>query len=289
MLLRATRLWAMSPTRPTVSPSTRPLIRRMVKMSSRPCVGCSWAPSPALMTLQCRCWASRCGAPGDGVAHHHHVDAHRLDVLGRVDERLALADAGAARREVDGVGAEALGGEAEAGPRARGRLEEEVDDDLALEVGCASCGGAGRPRRTPRRCRGWSRSRPGSGLPGRAGGGASRRRGFGSRVASSTVTASFLQDGQRARILSPGRDRTGSRAMRKNTRHGVEWTWISRARQNGIRKAGRQERKKRHFFRSCLPAFVMVFVQLHHFAQWLRLDEVLRPAGRVVDGRGGSG
>ncbi len=64
MLLRATRLWAMSPTRPTVSPSTRPLIRRMVKMSSRPCVGCSWAPSPALTTLQCRCWASRCGAPG---------------------------------------------------------------------------------------------------------------------------------------------------------------------------------------------------------------------------------
>ena len=33
-----------------------------------------------------------------GMAHHHHVDAHRLDVLGRVDERLALADAGAARR-----------------------------------------------------------------------------------------------------------------------------------------------------------------------------------------------
>ena len=64
MLLRATRLWAMSPTRPTVSPSTRPLIRRMVKMSSSPCVGCSWAPSPALTTLQCRCWASRCGAPG---------------------------------------------------------------------------------------------------------------------------------------------------------------------------------------------------------------------------------
>ena len=123
----------MSPTKPTVSPSTRPLSRRMVKMSRSPCVGCSWAPSPALTTPQWRCWASRCG-PRHRMAHHHHVDAHRLDVLGGVDERLALADAGAARREVVGVGAEALGREGEAGPRARGRLEKQVDDHLALEV-----------------------------------------------------------------------------------------------------------------------------------------------------------
>src|SRR6516164_785451 len=100
MLLRATRLWAMSPTRPTVRPAIRPLMRRMVKMSSRPCVGCSWAPSPALMT-----------------AHYDDVDAHRLDVLGGVDEGLALVDARAGHGEVVGVGTEALGSEAEAGAR----------------------------------------------------------------------------------------------------------------------------------------------------------------------------
>src|SRR5262249_49043419 len=44
------------------------------------------------------------------------------------------ADAGAGAGEVDGVGAEAPGGQAEAGARPGGRLEEEIDDDLALEV-----------------------------------------------------------------------------------------------------------------------------------------------------------
>src|SRR5207244_12623585 len=62
------------------------------------------------------------------------VDAEGLDGPGRVDERLALADAGAGGGEVDDVGAEAAGGQAEAGARPRGRLEEEVDDHLALEV-----------------------------------------------------------------------------------------------------------------------------------------------------------
>src|SRR5205085_10291913 len=70
-----------------------------------------------------------------GVPDHDGVDAHRLDVLGRVDERLALAQAGAAGREVEGVGPEPAGGEAEAGAGARGRLEEQVGDDPALEVG----------------------------------------------------------------------------------------------------------------------------------------------------------
>ena len=49
MFERATREWLMSPTRPTVRPSIRPLARRMVNRSSRPWVGCSCAPSPALM------------------------------------------------------------------------------------------------------------------------------------------------------------------------------------------------------------------------------------------------
>ena len=33
-------------------------------MSSRPWVGCSWAPSPALITEQPTFWDSRCGVPG---------------------------------------------------------------------------------------------------------------------------------------------------------------------------------------------------------------------------------
>ena len=45
-----------------------------------------------------------------------------------------LRGAGAARGEVERVGPEPPGGQAEADARARGRLEEEVDDDLALQV-----------------------------------------------------------------------------------------------------------------------------------------------------------
>ena len=67
MLLRATRLWAMSPTRATVSPAIVPRRWRIVKMSRRPCVGCSCAPSPALMTLTRgdRCCVRSFGAPAD--------------------------------------------------------------------------------------------------------------------------------------------------------------------------------------------------------------------------------
>ena len=66
MFDRATRECAMSPSRPTVRPSIRPLARRIVIRSSSPWVGCSWAPSPALMIEQPTCWASRCGVPGVG-------------------------------------------------------------------------------------------------------------------------------------------------------------------------------------------------------------------------------
>src|SRR5205814_90288 len=41
MLERATRLWAMSPTMATLSPSKWPLCSRMVSRSSSACVGCS--------------------------------------------------------------------------------------------------------------------------------------------------------------------------------------------------------------------------------------------------------
>ena len=43
----------------------RPLLRRMVSASSKACVGCSCAPSPALMTAQSTLRASRCTAPAE--------------------------------------------------------------------------------------------------------------------------------------------------------------------------------------------------------------------------------
>ena len=73
--------------------------------------------------------------PGRRVADDHHVGPHRLDVLGRVDERLALGEARDARGEVLGVGREPLGGQAEAGAGAGRVLEEEVEDDPPLERG----------------------------------------------------------------------------------------------------------------------------------------------------------
>ena len=49
---RATRECEMSPQIATLSPVMRPLRRRMVNASSSAWVGCSWLPSPALMTAQ---------------------------------------------------------------------------------------------------------------------------------------------------------------------------------------------------------------------------------------------
>ena len=62
---RATRLCRTSPTMVIRRPSSSPRWRRIVKASSRACVGCSWVPSPALTTLERTqpLLASRCGAP----------------------------------------------------------------------------------------------------------------------------------------------------------------------------------------------------------------------------------
>ena len=65
---RATRLCSTSPTIVTRSPSSasplpRPNLRLMVNASSSAWVGCSCAPSPALITLPRTQPASRCGAP----------------------------------------------------------------------------------------------------------------------------------------------------------------------------------------------------------------------------------
>ncbi len=71
--------------------------------------------------------------PWRAVAHDDCVDSHGFDILGRVDEGFALADARSARAEIDGIGAKAASGQAETGARARGRLEEQIDDGFAVQ------------------------------------------------------------------------------------------------------------------------------------------------------------
>src|SRR5881394_3082406 len=77
--------------------------------------------------------AEELGGTGRAVTNHHHVDAHRLEILGRIDQRLALRHGRARRRHVDCIGRKALLGELERDARARGRLEEEIDDRLAAQ------------------------------------------------------------------------------------------------------------------------------------------------------------
>src|SRR2546423_9566552 len=62
-----------------------------------------------------------------------HVDAHRLQVSRRVDERLAFLHAGAGRRDVYGVGRQSLLRELERNPRSRRRFEEQIDDRGAAQ------------------------------------------------------------------------------------------------------------------------------------------------------------
>ena len=65
-LERATRLCRRSPTIATVSPVISPLRWRIVRRSSNAWVGCSWVPSPALITGHSTRRASKCGAPEEG-------------------------------------------------------------------------------------------------------------------------------------------------------------------------------------------------------------------------------
>ena len=66
MLERATRLCRMSPQMATVRPARRPRRRRMVSASRSAWVGCSWLPSPALMTAQLTFSLSSMAAPESG-------------------------------------------------------------------------------------------------------------------------------------------------------------------------------------------------------------------------------
>ena len=72
---------------------------------------------------------------GRAVADDDEVNVQRLEVAGGVFERLALLERGGLGGEVDDVGREPLLGELEAGARAGGGLDEQVDDGLAAQGG----------------------------------------------------------------------------------------------------------------------------------------------------------
>lgn len=71
---------------------------------------------------------------GGAVSDDHLIDAHGLDGEGRVDEGFAFGEAAAGGGEVDRIGAEAFGSEAEAGSGSGGGFEEQVGDDGSAEV-----------------------------------------------------------------------------------------------------------------------------------------------------------
>src|SRR3954469_17768697 len=95
MFERATRLCAMSPTMATVLPSRVPQRSRRVSASSRPCVGCSWAPSPAWITLALTARATSRGAPAAGCLRTSASApmASRLRTVSSSDSPLATLEA----------------------------------------------------------------------------------------------------------------------------------------------------------------------------------------------------
>ena len=133
--------------------SIRPLRRRMVSASSSAWVGCSCAPSPALITAQSTLRASSLHRAGRMMAHDEHVGVHGVQRHRGVDQRLALLHRGGADRHVHHVGAEPLAGELEGGLRARRGLEEQVDLGQAAQSVAASCRPGGSARQARRRGR----------------------------------------------------------------------------------------------------------------------------------------
>ena len=111
----------------------RPFSSTTVIMSSSACVGCSCAPSPALMTGAPSSSAICFGTPATLVPDHHRVWIHRVERLRGVEDALLLGEARRRGAEVHDVGGEALARDLEAGARARRRLEEQVDDGAAAQ------------------------------------------------------------------------------------------------------------------------------------------------------------
>ena len=81
-----------------------------------------------------RCRARKCGAPEAACRMTMASGRMAASVFKRVHQRLALGDAGARGRDGDGVGAQALGRDLEAGPRPRGCLVEQVHDHSSLQA-----------------------------------------------------------------------------------------------------------------------------------------------------------
>ena len=72
---------------------------------------------------------------GGAVADDDEINVQRLEVARGVLERLALLERGGLGGEIDDVGREPLLGQLEAGARAGGGLDKEVDDGLAAQGG----------------------------------------------------------------------------------------------------------------------------------------------------------
>ncbi len=117
----------MSPMIVTVSPSKRPFSCFTVKQSSSAWVGCSCAPSPALMTGDRERVGDALGYARHLVAHDHGVGIHRVERHRGVEDALGLREARRRRREVHDIRREPLACDLEAGTRAGRRLEEEID------------------------------------------------------------------------------------------------------------------------------------------------------------------
>src|SRR5579872_504557 len=69
------------------------------------------------------------------VTDDDEIGVERLEVFCGVLEGFALFERGGLGGKIDNIRAQANGGELEARARARGRLDEEIDDSLAAQGG----------------------------------------------------------------------------------------------------------------------------------------------------------
>src|SRR5881409_2862817 len=79
--------------------------------------------------------AQELGGARGGMADDHHVDPHRLEVPGGVDQGLPLLHRAAARRHVDRIGGETFFREFERDTRTRGLFEEQITMVLPRSAG----------------------------------------------------------------------------------------------------------------------------------------------------------
>ena len=123
----------MSPRMVTFSPAIFPFFSRMVNASSNACVGCSCAPSPALMTLASQEARQKMRRAAGAVADDDDIGVERLEIARGVLERLAFFERRGLGGEIDDVGGQPLRGQLKADARARGRLDEQVDHRFAAQ------------------------------------------------------------------------------------------------------------------------------------------------------------